>query len=1120
MEPDKKNKNNIEINIENDSNNNAENVNIDDLELKDLSFDLKPDSTNAGSNTNISTSTEIQGDKNINSDASGSISDNSNSNIQADDSEVSNALDNTQLTDSSLEDGANNISDSSVSDSDMIDVSENYDDRSLKEKVNDLKDNINQTKEDLKNAKEKIQNLPEDIKNKKDEVQRKGQKAKENIQNLPENARKKAQDIKDNARRVKENIQNIPRNKEELASAVKDRLKKSAQRAKEKAQDAANKAVDRGKKNLKDRIQNSKPARAVKNAKRNIQRIKKTAKIAKKAAKATVKVAKAAVKAASKLLQLIIETSPWSEIIIVVVVVIIILIMVIAALKPGVVDINLPGGSDQFSETDLKTLNKLRSLYEKYPNADAALAMVTVVYPYYDTLQSGDMKLYIDITDKDWDPSKTYQDYEDISSYEDDGETEDTEEVDEEVINEDDMYLELFRKWSYRRKFKLLLKKSNTMTEDEFIQYLKDDYFQSESGYKYLYSFVDDENKEAFTNEIIDDLKNNKSYFLNYIYSVVMCTNSSTSLGFSYAGDIIQGEPVVVLKDSSSGDFETIKASATLYGTDDLTLDLKRYVMGVAYAEIGEGVKKEALAKAVMITAKSFVLGRTGSGHNDSGVVGMGFKTDQQDGKTIFYLRGSTADQDFCDVYEGCKSGSKYAKDLQNNQYNSETKKNTKSALDQDSINNLSIWYDEVANEFIYDSEYEQFAGNQYNDYGSSCKIGSCLSQKKASDLADQGKDYKDILYGSQGAFTEDRYETFDMETSTLSKESSVCEGISVNGSCGIPDDNFVYYNQMDYNDQFCGRTDGSTISSSGCGVTSMAMVIANLTDQTNITPVNTMNEAYSYGYCGENIRGTAAGYFKVAADNYGLTYQALSVDNQGIEDAKMILQSGGLIIANVGPLSPFTTGGHYVVIRKIDGEGNVYVADPAHSNLYKNSYPINDFVNQGWITNGWWGFTSSKSQEIVENYCKTVAEAGEATGTFIRPIENNSACNDYPTYSGGSWHGGGDIPTPVGTPVLAADGGIVDTVKYLNYSYGHYVIIDHGNGYKSWYGHMSTIDVKKGDKVAQGQQIGKSGNTGKSTGPHLHFEVRKSPYKYGASHISNYLNPCDYIGTNKRYSS
>ena len=732
MEPDKSNKNNIEINIENDSNNNAENVNIDDLELKDLSFDLKPDSTNAGSNTNISTSTEIQGDKNINSDASGSISDNSNSNIQADDSEVSNALDNTQLTDSSLEDGANNISDSSVSDSDMIDVSENYDDRSLKEKVNDLKDNINQTKEDLKNAKEKIQNLPEDIKNKKDEVQRKGQKAKENIQNLPENARKKAQDIKDNARRVKENIQNIPRNKEELASAVKDRLKKSAQRAKEKAQDAANKAVDRGKKNLKDRIQNSKPARAVKNAKRNIQRIKKTAKIAKKAAKATVKVAKAAVKAASKLLQLIIETSPWSEIIIVVVVVIIILIMVIAALKPGVVDINLPGGSDQFSETDLKTLNKLRSLYEKYPNADAALAMVTVVYPYYDTLQSGDMKLYIDITDKDWDPSKTYQDYEDISSYEDDGETEDTEEVDEEVINEDDMYLELFRKWSYRRKFKLLLKKSNTMTEDEFIQYLKDDYFQSESGYKYLYSFVDDENKEAFTNEIIDDLKNNKSYFLNYIYSVVMCTNSSTSLGFSYAGDIIQGEPVVVLKDSSSGDFETIKASATLYGTDDLTLDLKRYVMGVAYAEIGEGVKKEALAKAVMITAKSFVLGRTGSGHNDSGVVGMGFKTDQQDGKTIFYLRGSTADQDFCDVYEGCKSGSKYAKDLQNNQYNSETKKNTKSALDQDSINNLSIWYDEVANEFIYDSEYEQFAGNQYNDYGSSCKIGSCFITEKS----------------------------------------------------------------------------------------------------------------------------------------------------------------------------------------------------------------------------------------------------------------------------------------------------------------------------------------------------------------------------------------------------
>ena len=157
-------------------------------------------------------------------------------------------------------------------------------------------------------------------------------------------------------------------------------------------------------------------------------------------------------------------------------------------------------------------------------------------------------------------------------------------------------------------------------------------------------------------------LKEKKNYFKNYIYDVVVCSNSSTTLGYSYAGDIIQGEAVVVLKDSASGNFSTIKSASSLYGTEDLTLDLKRYVMGAAYGEVGDGVKREAEAKAVMIAAKSFVLGRTGPGSSD---VGKGFKPDYSDGKTIFYMRASTADQDFCDVYEGCKSGSRYAKELQ-----------------------------------------------------------------------------------------------------------------------------------------------------------------------------------------------------------------------------------------------------------------------------------------------------------------------------------------------------------------------------------------------------------------------------------------------------------------------
>lgn len=1110
-------------------NNDVEDLTIEDLEIKDVSFDLN---ISQDSNSQMEAKT---GDSSI--DTTTSTGENSINKSSGEESigtsGISNDSSNIDSSSGTLDSGISESSTDSVgsndSDSNIVDSDDGYDDRNLKEKVQDLKDDFKQAKENIENAKEKIQNLPEDIKKKKEDIQKKAEKAKEKIQNLPENAKKKAQDVKDRAKDAKDAIQNFPKSKEELGSAVKDRLKKSAQRAKDKARDTANKAMEKGKENLKDRIDNSKPVKAAKKAKKAVQKTKKAIKTTKKVAKATVKVAKKAVNLAAKAIQglvdLIVATTPVSEIIIVTVLVVALVVAVAIALAPGKNDIKDSYESENYSEKDLKTLGKLRDLYQKYPNADAALAMVTVVYPYYETLQDGNVTYYINMENKNWDSSKIYKDYEDITDYEDSDEEEDEETCDGDECEAevgDDMYLELFRKWSYRRKFKKLLKKSNSMTEDEFTEYLKNEYFTSESGYKALFDFVDDDKQDAFADAIIEDLKSKKNYFMSYIYDVVVCTNSSITLGYSYAGDIIQGEAVVVLKDSSSGNFSTIKTAPSLYGTEDLSLDLKRYVMGVAYAEIGDGVKREAEAKAVMITAKSFVLGRTGPGSSD---VGMGFKTDQQDGKTIFYMRASTADQDFCDIYEGCKSGSRYAKELQQHPFNSETLNNVKSKLDDESIANLEKWYDETAGEFVYDSEHKAFAGNQYDDYNSDCKVGSCLSQTKAANLAKQGKDYKTILYGSQGAFTESRYEKYDIETKTTSKESPSCDGLISGGACGIPNEQFKYYKQTDYKNQFCGRSD-ATISSSGCGVTSMAMVIANLTNQTNITPVDTMNEAYQGGYCGSGISGTAAGYFKVAADKYGLTYKSLTVDKKGAEDAISILKSGGLVIANVGSASPFTTGGHYIVIRKVDGEGNVYVGDPYHDELFNTAYNINDFINKGWITHGWWGFTSDKSADIVKNYCQTVGKLGEATGTLGYPVEGVTGCSgtDFPNYKSGGYHGGSDINSSVnggkaveGKNVVAADGGIVSIKKELTYSYGNYVEIDHGNGYYTLYGHMQagSIVVKKGDKVAKGDKIGLVGSTGNSTGPHLHIELRT---KSGSNHGT--LNPCDYIGKDKSYAN
>ena len=88
--------------------------------------------------------------------------------------------------------------------------------------------------------------------------------------------------------------------------------------------------------------------------------------------------------------------------------------------------------------------------------------------------------------------------------------------------------------------------------------------------------------------------------------------------------------------------------------------------------------------------------------------------------------------------------------------------------------------------------------------------------------------------------------------------------------------------------------------------------------------------------------------------------------------------------------------------------------------------------------------------------------------------------------------HTGIDIPAPGNTPILACKSGQVVTSAY-HYSYGNYVVIDHGNGNSTLYAHMSSRAVSEGDMVTQGQTIGYVGATGNTTGPHLHLEVREN---------------------------
>ena len=87
-------------------------------------------------------------------------------------------------------------------------------------------------------------------------------------------------------------------------------------------------------------------------------------------------------------------------------------------------------------------------------------------------------------------------------------------------------------------------------------------------------------------------------------------------------------------------------------------------------------------------------------------------------------------------------------------------------------------------------------------------------------------------------------------------------------------------------------------------------------------------------------------------------------------------------------------------------------------------------------------------------------------------------------------FHEGNDYSARIGTSVHTTANGRVKKSKYWG-SFGNYIEIDHGNGYVTAYGHLSSRDVKVGDKVFRGQKIGEVGNTGRSTAPHLHYEVQ-----------------------------
>lgn len=136
-------------------------------------------------------------------------------------------------------------------------------------------------------------------------------------------------------------------------------------------------------------------------------------------------------------------------------------------------------------------------------------------------------------------------------------------------------------------------------------------------------------------------------------------------------------------------------------------------------------------------------------------------------------------------------------------------------------------------------------------------------------------------------------------------------------------------------------------------------------------------------------------------------------------------------------------------------------------------------------------------AQQVVTYNSYAPASATQGSGTFAWPTSGNVSQG----YWGG--HAALDISSWTGSPVKSADSGHVIYVgSGWSSGYGNHIIVDHGNGYTTLYAHLNSIFVNVSENVGKGQQIGSVGNTGNSTGPHLHFEiryqgVRRNPYSF-----------------------
>jgi len=144
-------------------------------------------------------------------------------------------------------------------------------------------------------------------------------------------------------------------------------------------------------------------------------------------------------------------------------------------------------------------------------------------------------------------------------------------------------------------------------------------------------------------------------------------------------------------------------------------------------------------------------------------------------------------------------------------------------------------------------------------------------------------------------------------------------------------------------------------------------------------------------------------------------------------------------------------------------------------------------------------------AKNVGPGACEGAYDGVVGAEKFTYPVQGEAWLSGF-DFQPAANHFGIDLGGAIGDPISAVDNGVVVYAGWNDWGYGEMVVIDHGNGWQSLYAHLATVDVRCGQEVYRGDQLGTMGQTGNAVGPHLHFELRHDEY--------GRVNPWDFLQT------